>query len=148
MTYSISTAPEDVQLDIVYPWLRDCYWSRGVRREVVERAFANSMVVGAYRAGRQIGVARVVTDRATFAWLCDVFVDPAARGEGIATAMVRTMLQHPELATLRRWSLGTRDAHAVYSRLGFGPVDPTVMMQYSPDRSRWSCESSIDAGRS
>jgi GNAT superfamily N-acetyltransferase len=140
MTYSISTDPRDIQLDIVYPWLRDCYWSPGVRRAVVERAFANSMVVGAYRDARQIGVARVVTDRSTFAWLCDVFVDPSARGEGIATAMVRAMLEHPELATLRRWSLGTRDAHAIYAQLGFGPVDPALMMQYLPDRSQWSQE--------
>ncbi len=138
MSYVISTDPTLVQFDVVYPWLRGSYWSPGIRRDVVERAFANSMVTGAYRGDRQVGVARVVTDRSTFAWLCDVFVDPSARREGIATAMVRTMLEHPELTTLRRWSLGTRDAHSVYRALGFGPVDPSILMQYLPDGSRWS----------
>jgi GNAT superfamily N-acetyltransferase len=138
--WTISLDPARVRLDVVYPWLRSCYWSPGVRREVVERAFASSLVAGAYRDadGQQLGVARVVTDQATFAWLCDVFVDEAARGGGIARAMVGALIDDPRLATLRRWSLGTRDAHPLYRAFGFEPVDPAIMMQLLPDRARWS----------
>jgi len=133
----ISTDPTRVQLDIVYPWLRGSYWSPDIRRDVVERAFANSLVAGAYRGATQVGVARVVTDQATFAWLADVFVDPSVRGQGVATAMVRALLADPRLQTLRRWCLATRDAHPVYRPLGFAPVDPAIWMAYSPDPSRW-----------
>lgn len=139
MTWTVSTEPSRIQLDVVYRWLRDSYWSPGIRRSICEKAFANSLVCGAYdEDGRQLGVARVATDRATFAWLCDVFVDESARGQGIGRAMVATVLDHPELQTVRRWSLATRDAHEVYRRLGFGPVDPAIMMQLMPDRSRWT----------
>src|SRR5690606_30941949 len=105
----VSLDPAQIQLDVVYGWLRTCYWSPGIRRDVVERAFANSLVAGAYRDGRQIGVARLVTDEATFAWLCDVFVDETARGQGIATAMLGALFEDPRLRTLRRWCLATRD---------------------------------------
>jgi GNAT superfamily N-acetyltransferase len=138
MTYLVSLDPALVQMDVVYPWLRDCYWSTGVRRDVVERAFANSLVAGAYQDGTQIGVARLVTDQATFAWLCDVFVAESARGRGVARAMVQTFLDEPRLQTLRRWCLGTRDAHEVYRPLGFGPVDPRIWMEIKPDPARWT----------
>jgi GNAT superfamily N-acetyltransferase len=133
----ISTDPALVQLDTVYPWLRGSYWSLDVRREVVERAFANSLVAGAYRGGAQIGIARAVTDQATFAWLCDVFVDDSSRGQGVATAMVRALIADPRVQTLRRWCLATRDAHAVYRPLGFSPVDPAIWMAFLPDPSGW-----------
>src|SRR5215204_6103772 len=107
----VSTDPARVQLDAVHAWLGSCYWSPGIRRDVVERAFDNSLVAGAYRGGAQIGVARVVTDRATFAWLCDVFVEETERGRGIGRAMVQALLDDPRLQTLRRWCLATRDAH-------------------------------------
>lgn len=133
----ISAAPERVQLDTVYPWLRGSYWSPDIRRDVVARAFANSVVVGAYRGDAQIGVARAATDQATFAWLCDVFVDESARGQGIATAMVRALIADPRLQTLRRWALATRDAHPVYQPLGFAPCDAALWMTMSPDPARW-----------
>jgi GNAT superfamily N-acetyltransferase len=134
----VSTDPALVQLDVVYPWLRGCYWSPGIRRDIVERAFANSIVCGAYRDGAQLGVARVVSDQATFAWLCDVFVAESARGHGIAGAMVRSLIDDPRLQTLRRWSLATRDAHAVYRPFGFASVDARIWMQYLPDPARWT----------
>ena len=135
--FTVSTDPSLLDLDVVHGWLRGAYWSTGVRRDVVVRAFANSLVAGAYDAGRQIGVARVVTDQATFAWLCDVFVAEDARGRGVARAMVRELLADPRLQTLRRWSLATRDAHEVYRPLGFGPVDATIWMELKPDPERW-----------
>lgn len=142
-TWTLSSDPARLQMDVVFPWLHACYWSEGIRRDIVERAFANSLVIGAYApaaggAGeRQLGVARLVTDQATFAWLCDVFVADDARGLGIAKAMVTAFLEDPRLQTLRRWTLATRDAHGVYQPLGFTDVKPTVFMERLPDRSRW-----------
>ncbi|HEU0035597.1 MAG TPA: GNAT family N-acetyltransferase [Kofleriaceae bacterium] len=138
MDWIISSDPSRVQLDVVHRWLAAEYWSPNIRREIVERAFANSLVFGAYRGAHQLGVARVVTDQATFAWLCDVFVDESARGQGIATAMVRAALDDPRLQTLRRWCLATRTAHAVYRPLGFEPVDARIWMQIVTDARRWS----------
>jgi GNAT superfamily N-acetyltransferase len=138
MQWSLSTDASRIQLDVVHAWLETSYWSPGLRRDVCEQAFANSLVAGAYDEGRQLGVARVATDRATFAWLCDVYVDEAARGLGIGRALVGALIAHPELQTIRRWCLGTRDAHDVYRPFGFAAVDPAIMMQYLPDRSRWS----------
>ncbi len=135
----ISLDPARIQLDVVYPWLRDAYWSPNVRREVVERAFAHSLVAGAYDAdGSQVAVARLVTDQATFGWLCDVFVAESHRGRGLARALVRAFLSDPRLQTLRRWCLGTRDAHGVYAPLGFGPVDPAIWMQRMSPATAWS----------
>ncbi len=126
-------------MDRVYGWLHGSYWSTGIRRDVVERAFSNSLVIGAYAtaAGLQLGVARLVTDQATFAWLCDVFVDEAARGQGLGRTMVMALLADPRLQTLRRWALATRDAHEVYAPLGFGPVNATHWMERLPDPSGW-----------
>ena len=129
--------PGRLDLTRVHGWLRDEYWSPGIRREVVERAFANSLSVGAYTADGQVAVARAVTDCATFAWLCDVFVAPAMRGRGIARAMVRELMADARLQTLRRWCLATRDAHGVYAAVGFAPVDARIWMEHKP-KDAWS----------
>lgn len=107
----------------VHAWLKATYWAAHTERDTLERAIENSLCVGAYRGGQQVGFARVVTDRATIAWLTDVVVDEAARGQGVARAMVRFLLEHPELQGLRRWGLTTRDAHGVYETLGFVPLE-------------------------
>jgi GNAT superfamily N-acetyltransferase len=135
----LSDDPARLQLDTVYRWLSGCYWSPGIRREVVERAFAHSLSIGAYAVagGAQLGVARLVTDQATFAWLCDVYVDEPARGKGVGRAMVQRLLVDPRLQTLRRWCLATRDAHGVYAPLGFGAVDATKWMERLPDPATW-----------
>jgi GNAT superfamily N-acetyltransferase len=136
--WTLSTDPARLDLERVHGWLHDAYWSPRVRRDVVERAFAHSLSVGAYAAdGTQLGVARAVTDTATFAWLCDVYVEPGSRGLGIARAMVTALRDDPRLASLRRWCLATRDAHAVYAPLGFGPVDAARWMQYLPATASW-----------
>ena len=137
--YELSTDPARVQLDVVHGFLRECYWSPGVRRDVVEKALANSIVVGAYLAeiGEQVGYARVVTDRATFAWLCDVFLLPPHCGKGLSRQMVRTLIAHPELQTLRRWALGTRDAHEVYRPLGFQGVIAERWMEKVRPEAEW-----------
>lgn len=143
MRIECSTDPARIDLDAVWNMLRRSYWSPNIRRDIVARAIANSLVVGAYDtdhpAGpRQVGFARAVTDRATFAWLADVIVDEPHRGRGIGTEMVRTLMAHPELQTLRRWSLATRDAHSVYAALGFEPAQPGRYMERKFDPARWS----------
>src|SRR5882672_4438104 len=98
------------------------YWARGVPREIVDRSIEHSLCFGMYRAGRQVGFARVVTDCATFAWLADVFIVEADRGQGLGKRLVAAVLSHPQLQGLRRFLLGTLDAHGLYSQLGFAPV--------------------------
>ncbi len=112
--------PKRLDLDIVHGFLsRDAYWSLGVPRIVVERAIAHSLCIGAYREARQIGFARLTTDRATFAYLSDVFVIAGERGLGIARRMLRALLDHQDVQGLRRIVLFTADAHALYRDLGF-----------------------------
>ncbi|QNE18952.1 GNAT family N-acetyltransferase [Kribbella qitaiheensis] len=116
-----------VDLDVVHGYLRTAYWSPGVPREVVARAIANSIVVGVYAPdGAQVAFARAVTDRATFAWIADVFVLPSHQGQGLGRFVVSTLLDHPELQGLRRTMLATADAHGLYRSYGFeGLADPS-----------------------
>ncbi|MCC6406017.1 MAG: GNAT family N-acetyltransferase [Planctomycetes bacterium] len=126
----ISDARDRIDLDVVHGYLVRSYWAAGIPRELVERSLEHSLVFGAYLAGRQVGFARVVSDRATFAWLCDVFVLEEARGRGVSKRLVECVLAHPELQGLRRFSLATRDAHGLYARYGFEPLgDPTRSLE-------------------
>lgn len=136
LDYAIDDSLDRVDFARVHGWITTTYWSPGVGREKVERAARNSsLVVGAYNGGTQVGYLRVVSDRATFAWICDVFVDEAHRGRGIARAMVRFALEHPDHQGLRRWLLATQDAHGVYSQCGFIPLPAPDrwMILLSPD---------------
>ena len=140
---TISTDPHQLQLDTVHGWLHQTSWSPNIRREVVARAFANSYSVGAYLAdGTQVAVARVVSDGATFGWLCDVFVEPAFRSRGLATQMTQHLMALPSLATLRTWMLGTRDAHEVYRALGFHDLEPGRFMVLKPPAATWQAPGS------
>jgi GNAT superfamily N-acetyltransferase len=123
--------PSETDMDVIHAVLKETYWSPGIPREVVARACANSMcAIARDDDGKLIGFARLVTDKATFAWLCDVIVLPGKQGKGLGRALVRTFLDHPELQGLRRWLLGTKDAHGVYAPLGFAPIDyPERLMQ-------------------
>ncbi len=120
---SIDDDPARLDLDVIHGFLSNCYWSPGIPREAVARAIAHSMPFGLYDGDRQIGFARLVTDRMSFAWLADVFVLDGYRGRGLARWLVATILAHPELTTIRRWMLATRDAHGVYAAVGFTPLD-------------------------
>lgn len=95
------------------------YWAKGVLREIVERSVEHSLCLGIYKAGHQVGFARVVTDFATFAWLADVFILEKERGQGLGKRLVAAVLAHPRLQELRRLMLGTQDAHELYARFGF-----------------------------
>ncbi|WP_053652244.1 GNAT family N-acetyltransferase [Micromonospora sp. NRRL B-16802] len=122
----ISTDPARLDLDLVHRWLStDAYWALGRDRETVVRAFAGSLPFGVYRPedGRPVAVARVVTDGATFAWLCDVYVDRAARGIGLGGWLAEAVRDHLADLGVRRILLATNDAHQVYARVGFTPLD-------------------------
>ncbi len=99
------------------------YWAKGVSVEVVERSIEHSLCFGIYQAGRQAGFARVVTDFATFAWLADVFIVEEHRGGGLGKKLVAAVLAHPRLQGLRRFLLGTWDAHKLYAQFGFAPLE-------------------------
>jgi N-acetylglutamate synthase-like GNAT family acetyltransferase len=121
--WEVSTDPARVDVDLVHRVLRDAYWARGIPREIVERSIRNSLPFGLYGPdGTQGGFARVITDRATYAYLADVFVLEAVRGRGLGEWLVRCVVEHPELQGLRRWALATADAHELYRRFGFGPI--------------------------
>jgi GNAT superfamily N-acetyltransferase len=119
--YEISTDRSRLDVDRIHRFLaNDAYWSPGVAREVVERSIAGSLPFGVYTAGgEQVGFARVVTDYATFAWIADVYVEAGHRGHGLGKRLVAAILEHPDLQGLRRWMLGTADAHELYRRFGF-----------------------------
>lgn len=132
----IGTDFADVDLDVVHGFLsRDAYWCRGITRERVERAARHSLCFSALLDGAQVGFARVVTDRATFGYLADVFVLPAHRGQGISQAMMAAILAHPELQGLRRFLLATSDAHGLYTKYDFQPLTrpERFMERYRPD---------------
>ncbi|HJV89784.1 MAG TPA: GNAT family N-acetyltransferase [Holophagaceae bacterium] len=129
--YRLSLDPADLQFEVIHAYLTRSYWSPGIPREVVERAAQCSLVAGVYGPdGVQVGFARLATDHATFGYLADVFVLEAHRGKGLSTAMVRALMELPEVRGFRRLMLATRDAHGVYAKLGWEPVtDPTPFMQ-------------------
>ncbi len=118
-----------MQIEVVHGYLARSYWAKNIPREIVERSIENSLCFGIYEAPdaerppeRQVGFARVITDFATFAYVADVFVLEEARGKGLAQWLMEVIAGHPELQGLRRWTLATRDAHALYRKTGFAPL--------------------------
>ena len=136
MELDISTEPGRLDIDLIYRFLSDeAYWSLGESRAPVERALANSLCFGADLGKEQVGLARVVTDRATFAWVSDVFVVSEYRGRGYGKRLMQAVVDHPELIGLRRLLLATRDAHGLYAQFGFEPLPAPerFMMRRRPD---------------
>lgn len=132
----IDTSREALDRDMIHAFLAEqAYWSRGIPRDTVERAIEGSLCFGGYLDGRQVAFARVVTDGATFGYLADVFVLLAFRGQGHAKALIAAVMAHPQLQGLRRFSLATLDAHALYAGFGFSaPARPqTLMEKLDPD---------------
>ncbi len=134
--YVVSDDPARLDIAVIHRFLaEDSYWTAGRARATTERSLANSLCLGLYAPdGSQAGFARLVTDRTTSAHLADVFVLPPHRGQGRGKALVAAVLAHPELATVFRWSLTTRDAHGLYAQFGFVPLTefpqaPHNMMQ-------------------
>jgi GNAT superfamily N-acetyltransferase len=126
----ISTDPSRLDLDAISDMLSRAYWAKDRTRETITKSIQNSLVFGVYDSNRQIGLARVVTDFSTFAWLCDVYILDEYRGRGIGKWLMETILAHPDLQGLRCFLLATRDAHELYSRYGFTPLhNPSRWME-------------------
>ena len=134
--FKISTDKSLIDFEVVYKYLNgDSYWANGIQAEKLRKAVENSMCFGVYdRENNQVGFARVITDQATFAYICDLFILPGFRGLGLSKWLVQSILGHPELQGLRRWSLATADAHGLYNQFGFTQITrPEVWMEiFSP----------------
>ena len=117
----VTTDRSLLDLDVIHGFLTTAYWSRGVPRETVARSMEHSLCFGAFDGDRQVGFARVISDRATFAYVCDVFALESHRQRGVGKLLMAAIRAHPELQGLRRWTLATRDAHGLYRQFGFGP---------------------------
>lgn len=120
--FAVSTNPTRLDLDAIHAFLSTSYWAEGIPRELLARALQNSLCFGLYEGTRQVGLARVITDSATFAYLCDVYVLPELRGRGLGTWLMECVMRHPDLQDLRRFSLVTRDAHELYRPVGFTEI--------------------------
>ncbi len=152
--YIIHTDPARLDLDAIHKFLKSAYWSRGVPRRVVERAIEGSINFGLYGPSDNLmGYARVVSDRATIAYLTDLLVLEDARGRGLATWLMECILAHPELQGLRRWALATADAHGLYAKFGFAPAldghvmlrsDLDIYLRRAPGRA---CREKLKSGR-
>lgn len=128
--YAISTDPHRLDVDTIHAYLTTSYWSPGIPRSVVGRALANSLCFGLYRGDQQVGFARVITDKSTFAYLADVFILEAHRGQGLSKWLMECIKGHEDLQGLRRFMLATRDAHGLYQQFGFTALaNPARMME-------------------
>jgi GNAT superfamily N-acetyltransferase len=121
--FTISTDRERLQIDVIHGFLsEESYWAKERTLEQTVKAIENSLCYGVYCGEKQIGFARVVTDYATFAYVGDVFILDAYRGRGLSKWLMETIVSHPELQSLRRWVLATKDAHALYEKYGFAEL--------------------------
>jgi GNAT superfamily N-acetyltransferase len=132
---TISTDPARLDLDLIQGFLSASYWAPGIPREVVARSIEHSLCFGIYEGARQVGFARVITDRATFGYLGDVFVLESHRGRGLSRWLMECVHAHPELQGFRRWVLLTRDAHGLYAQHGWTPIanPDRYMERWTPD---------------
>jgi GNAT superfamily N-acetyltransferase len=121
--YQLDEAPARFDRRRAHRWIcEESYWAEGIPYATFETSLENSLVIGAFAAsGEMVAMARVITDRATFAWICDVFVDAGHRGRGLGKRLIAHLMAHPDLQGLRRLALATRDAHGLYQQFGFAP---------------------------
>jgi GNAT superfamily N-acetyltransferase len=134
--YTISTDPARLDLALIHEFLsQEAYWSQGLPYGVFVKSVENSLTFGVYHVERQIGFARAITDRATFAYLGDVFILEEYRGRGLGKWLVERIKAHPDLQGLRRWMLVTRDAQGLYERFGFKPLShpERIMEIFDPE---------------
>ncbi|HVY66326.1 MAG TPA: GNAT family N-acetyltransferase [Gammaproteobacteria bacterium] len=134
-TFTVTNDVARLDRDVIWRFLGASYWAENIPRAVVDKSIEGSLCFGLLDGDRQIGFARVVTDRATLAYLADVFVLPEYRGQGLGKWLIECVVSHPELQGLRRWILGTRDAHGLYRQFGFTPLKrPEIFMElHDPD---------------
>jgi GNAT superfamily N-acetyltransferase len=131
--FTISTDPKKLDLLAIHDYLTHrSYWSEGIPFEIMQRSFEHSLCFGVYENNQQVGFARVITDRTTFAYLADVFILEPYRGRGLSKWLLQCIMRHPDLQGLRRWGLVTRDAHGLYAQFGFTSLKhPEWMMEIS-----------------
>jgi len=120
--FLISTDRSKLDVDVIHKFLARSYWAEGIPRETVRRSIENSLCFGVYDNANQIGFARVISDFATYAYVADVFILEPYRERGLGKELMASIMAHPDLQDLRRWSLGTRDAQGLYAQFGFEPV--------------------------
>ena len=131
--FTISTDKNKIDLGYVHRFLSQSYWSPGIEMGVVKKAMKGSLSFGIYENNNQIGYARVITDKATFAYLADVFVDVNYKGQGLGKWLIETIMSHPDLQNLRRIILTTKDAHRLYEQCGFTSItNADRYMVYNP----------------
>lgn len=136
--YSITTDNSKLDVNLIHQYLsKESYWAKGIPKQVVEKSIANSLCFGLLYNDEQVGFARLITDKATFAYLADVFVIEAHRGKGLSKWLMQTIHAHPDVQNLRRWLLTTKDAHGLYEQTGWTKVPDDyvsrLMMRHNPD---------------
>ena len=133
--YIISTEKDLLDVDYIHAFLSQAYWSEQIPKDTIAKSIHGSLCFGLLHKDKQIGFARMITDRATFAYLADVFVDEKYRGQGLSKWLIKEIMSYPELQGLRRIMLATRDAHSLYTQFGFSPLTNTErwMQIHNPD---------------
>lgn len=130
MKYELFTERDKVDLEVVHKFLSECYWAENIPLEVVKRSVDNSFCFSIYAGRDQVAFGRVISDCATFAYVCDIFVLEGHRGNGLSKRLMSAMLAHPDLQRLKRWVLVTKDAHGLYRQYGFTPLSaPDLYME-------------------
>jgi len=132
--YKVSSAPEDISISVVHQFLSDSYWAKNIPLKTLQKAIDNSLCFSVIAESSEqkelVGFARMITDKATFAYLADVFVLDSHRGNGLSKLLMKSILQHPDLQGLRRMVLATKDAHGLYQQFGFKKLaSPDTFME-------------------
>ena len=128
--FTISTNKAKLNIPYIHQFLSQSYWAENIPLTTVQRSIDGSVCFGVYRGDQQVGFARVITDNATFGYLADVFIDENYRGQGLSKWLMETILAHPDLQGFRSWQLATRDAHMLYAKFGFKPLEnPDLFMR-------------------
>ena len=120
--FTITTEKEKLDIDLIHSFLNRTYWGEGISKETIRRSIEGSLCFGVYENDKQVGFARMITDRATFAYLADVFIIEEYRGRGLSKWLMEVIMSHPDLQRLRRMILATKDAHGLYEKFGFTPL--------------------------
>ena len=121
--FTISTDKKNLDITVIHDYLKNAYWSKNKPKALVEKSIKGSVCFGVYHPEKQVGFARVITDLATFGYLADVFILPDYQGKGLGTWLIKTILDYPDFQEFRSWSLATKDAHGLYAKFGFKPLE-------------------------
>ena len=120
--FTISTDKEKLDIDLIHSFLSRTYWAEGISKEIIRRSIEGSLCFGVFENNKQVGFARMITDKATFAYLADVFIVEEYRGRGLSKWLMEVIMSHPDLQNLRRMILVTKDAHGLYEQFGYVPL--------------------------